>query len=271
MCPLPDPPKRTGVNISGSTGAVAGDIVGGDKITLNLGFDSEMKAKLNNLMALLSGRAADRQRLAVRWIIEIASSIFVDEMRMLYVGASTAASLANVTRYPEFVALARQHIEELNDQFTRYNGDLEINFLAAIRAIEQRQLWTFNRLKSGPCSPSDAKRLFGEMRITSGLMHRLCTAALIEGYDTTTQMVGEIGPAVWEEVRPSLTGRPRRTTRLLDELFRSRLMIQSILLRRLQEKAACPISTIADDIHQSFALAYFVVDRWLMELDSFDD
>jgi hypothetical protein len=71
-------------------------------------------------------------------------------------------------------------------------------------------------------------------------------------------MIAEIGEQVW-----GTAGRPHGSGSV-DALFRVRLTIQSIFLGRVQEGARFPILTIADDMRQTFALAYFIVDRWLM-------
>jgi hypothetical protein len=53
--------------------------------------------------------------LAIRWIIELIAAVFVDEMRMLYVGASAIARRANAERYSEFVGITEQHLNDFQD------------------------------------------------------------------------------------------------------------------------------------------------------------
>jgi hypothetical protein len=258
-----DPPhsgadgRMGGVIISGIAGPVAGDVVGRDKITFNLGLSPEAETKLENLMACLSGRADARRNLAVRWIVEIMSAVFVDEMRMLYVVASTVARHANMDRYSEFVALSELHIDDLKNLLGRYNSDLEIAVISELRAIEQRQLWTLNRLKSGHIILSQENKMFREMRSTSQRMHQLFSTVQIPGYDATAEMIEQMGEHIWGD-RPRATGS-------IDMLFRLRLAVQSAYLARVQEGVNAPILSIADDIHQSFALAYFLVDRWVLD------
>jgi hypothetical protein len=259
MCPFPGPADQSGgVNISAPVGAVHGDIIGRDKITFNLGIDPEGKAKLEAAMAFLSEQPRERRRLAARWIIEIMTAVFVDEMRMLYVGASTIARDANVERYSQFVSVTEQHVDDFNNQLTRYISDLEISFISSTRHIEQRHLWVLSRLKSGPCSSIDGRRLFREMRNTGEQIHNLCAVQVTE-YEAISKIIAEISEQVWDHA-----GRPSGSASL-DALFRARLAIQSILLTRTHNGAEFPIFTIADDVHQSFALSYFAVDLWLMQ------
>jgi hypothetical protein len=210
-------------------------------------------------MALLSGRTDDRRRLAVRWITEIMAAVFVDEMRLLYVGISALARRANVERYSEFVAICEQHLDDFNKQVGRYIGDLETTFISEVQHIEQRQLWAFSRFKSGPCPPAYGDRYFQEMRRTAEEMHTLCTSVHINGYQSTIKMIAEIGEHTW-----SLAGEPRGLASV-DSLWMVRLNMQSIFLNRIQDGEKSPILTIADDVHQNFALAYCIVDRWLMQ------
>jgi hypothetical protein len=177
---------------------------------------------------------------------------------MLYVGASAIARRANAERYSEFVGITEQHLNDFNNQRLLYIGYLEDGFISKIRAIEQCHISVFNQLKSGPCSSVKGGRSFKTMRRTAEQVHNLCSTAQISGYDTTSKMIAEIGKEVWDSF-----GRPRGSGSL-DELFRVRLTIQSIFLSRVQEGAPSPILSIADDMDQSFALAYFIVDRWLM-------
>jgi hypothetical protein len=260
MCPSPKAPEQVGgINVAGGVGHVAGDIVGRDKITVNFGISFDAQVKLAAVMASLSERTLDRQRLAARWIVEIIAAVLVDEMRMLYVGASSIARRFNADRYSEFIGIAEQHIGDFNNQFKRYAGDLAIEFISKVRAIEQRYIWAYSRLKTGLCTPDMSRRLFQEMKITAEQMHILCSSSDNNGYKSVDEMIAEIAQNVWDN-----SGRPCGLE-LLDALWRTRLNIQSIFLKRIQEGVELPILTIADDMHQSFALAYFVIDRWLMQ------
>src|SRR5215831_5023779 len=53
------------------------------RIATKLNAYAEIKAMVDASMTVLSERA-DRQRLAVPWIIYMMAAVFVDEMRMLY-------------------------------------------------------------------------------------------------------------------------------------------------------------------------------------------
>jgi hypothetical protein len=235
-------------------------VVQGDEneITVTYNADyTQLQAKIDSLMAVLSDRAG-RHTLAIRWISEIVAAVFVDEMRMLYVGTSSIGRRANIARYYEFVDMASQHLDDFNNQFSCYIDDLDVEFISAVRAIERRQTAAFRQLKAGPCSLDDGKELFRKMAITAEDFRKLCSGAGIAGYDATVPIIEQIGARAWETA-----GRPIGYG-FLDQLFRVRLNMQTILLGQFQIGTASRIFTIADDHDQSFALAYFLTDDWLL-------
>lgn len=251
--PAADGYYQTG-NIGDGAFVIQGD---GVTVTYNADQGHVLQNKIDSLMAALSDRAG-RRTLAVRWITEIIAAVFVDEMRMLYVGASSIARRSNVARYHKFVDMGRQHLEDFNNQFTRYIEDLDVQFIYAVRAIERRQTAAFRQLKSGPCSVHDGRKLFRETAITAEQLRKVCNAAGIAGYDATVPIVEEIADRVWNSA-----GRPMGFG-FLDQLFSVRLTVQDLLLDRTQFDPASRLLTIADDHDQSFALAYFLIDDWLL-------
>jgi hypothetical protein len=52
-------------------------------------------------------------------LVELATMLFVDVMRLFCVAGSDAARKVNIDRYSEFISVADQHLQELSAQITR--------------------------------------------------------------------------------------------------------------------------------------------------------
>jgi hypothetical protein len=194
-----------------------------------------------------------RRSVAVRWIIELAAAVFVDEMRMLYVAASDLARAANAHRYVEFVGIAQAHFEDFKRQSERFYNDLEPEFINSITTIERRQSGMFDRLKFMPV-PEDALRYLPIMRATAELIHALCGPLLSDtAYAQNVELITRLGNDL-------LTSHAGSWTPSLDMIWRIRLATQTEVLNRARS-----IRTIADDVDQSFSVTYFIIDRWLLE------
>jgi hypothetical protein len=225
--------------------------------TFNYGLDAKTAAKLDSLIETLQ-QSDQRRALARRLLVAVVAAVFVDQMRMLYVGASDLAKRSNAPRYPEFVQMAEQHLHDFHSLFQRHAADLDAEFISAARKVEQRCLWMFARLKSGPCRPIDGTRYFREAAIAAEQLSDLCGSAHIAGWTSIIKMTAEIGKSTEHELNKSgPTGR-------FDYLFRARLHIQSVMLQRLQDGENLPVLRIADDMHQDFSLPYFLIDHFLL-------
>jgi hypothetical protein len=175
-------------------------------------------------------------------------------MRMLYVAASDLARGANVDRYAEFVRIAQVHIEDFNRQSERFNSDLETEFITKISTIERRQAGMFDRLKIMPI-PEEALRYLPIMPSTAELIHALCGLLLDDtAYNENVELITQLGNDL-------MTSQYYRScTPSLDTTWCIRLDTQTEVLNRARS-----IRSIADDIDQSFAVAYFIIDRWLLD------
>jgi hypothetical protein len=205
-----------------------------------------------------SGRTEDRRRLAVRWIMELATTVFVDEMRLLTVALSRLGRRHNESRYSEFARRAENHIADFGTQLGRYVPDLEGDFLSATRTLEKSQRAIFRELEKGPCAPDRGRRLLQPMSRAATEIHTLCQAHGLSGYPETCVLVARTAGALWQQC-----GKPCGLE-AMDAIFMLRLNIQTALLDTLQRGEPSPILTIIDDVQQSFSATYFLLDRWLL-------
>ena len=82
-------------------------------------------------------------------LVELATMLFVDIMRLFCVSGSDAARNVNATRYGEFVGIADQHLKELKVQITRLVAKDEAISIAA-SDVERKLVWAVERLRRQP-------------------------------------------------------------------------------------------------------------------------
>lgn len=181
-------------------------------------------------------------------------------MRLLYVafGSGQAANQGNQERYPEFIGLCEQHLTDLNTQVQRFHELLDINFLCDdLREAELGLRHLFAQLRHGPNIKGSVLRI---LPIAAQIARRILTACEkhdVEGLASARDLVDRIG-------RTLVAGAKETPIAGSWEAFRLRLAIQTELLEQSKRYGEMRIFTIADDYAMRYALAYFLIDVWLL-------
>lgn len=182
-------------------------------------------------------------------------------MRLLYVasGLGQAANQGNEERYPEFVRMCEQHLADLDTQVQRFHAQLDIGFLRDdLREAEQGLRHLLAQLRHG----LDMKlRVLRFVPIAAQIARRLlvaCERHDVEGLATARSLVDRIGRTLATDDKGALVAGNW-------EAFRLRLDMQSEFLLHSQRHSEMRIFTIADDYAMRYALAYFLIDAWLLD------
>jgi hypothetical protein len=190
------------------------------------------------------------------------AALFVDIMRLAYVNCGTSSRAANLPRYPEFVDVAEQHQGELQSHIQRFATDLDAHLHRCIVRAERGLSWGFTRLRRGPEMHVTWSDIRARMLDASDSIHDFCSVAAGHYY---ARYLSDTDKAVEEMLQ--LYKRPPASLSV-DELFRLRLMIQSIVLERMDRSGPLAIHTVRDDVDQEVAVSYFVIDRRLLQYTS---
>jgi len=192
-------------------------------------------------------------------VAEAVAMLFVDIMRLLYVGFSESAYSKNIARYPEFVDTADQHLGDLRSQLTRFASSFDSGLRERSLHVERRLSWAMTRLKRGPDMAKTWSEYSGSMHEISQQVHEFCVAAAQEYYLEKSATVEAVVDRILSQYGKLSTQVP------LDKLFQLRLAIQSTLLEGNQRTGGPPIRTIRDDMDQQLGISYFIVDRRLLQ------
>ncbi|WP_156955535.1 hypothetical protein [Polaromonas glacialis] len=191
----------------------------------------------------------------------ICTAIFVDNMRLLYVvsGLGQAANQGNEERYLEFVRMCEQHLADLDTQVQRFHALLDINFLRNdLREVELGLRHLLAQLRHG----LDMKvRVLRFIPIAAQIARRIlaaCERHDVEGLASARILVDRIGRTLATDDKGALVAGNW-------EAFRLRLDMQTEFLKQCQQHSEMRIFTIADDYAMGYALAYFLIDAWLLD------
>ena len=222
----------------------------GSRDTLAMAVDRLDEADKKTLVAL-----ADRAKFS--WIAELLAAAFVDEMRMFYVGAGERARRTNAHRYGEFRKMAEGHFADFDRQMARFSKELPENAIAQLRTLEPRLRAVLEQLAPAPCAPDRVEQLRGQLTEIARLLKTFCVDLAVGNFEEIRARVDQIAGAKWRS-KPAV-GQDT------DAIFRLRLEIQTEYLSQAQIGNPEPIRTIATDYNQTFALAYYLIDLWLLE------
>jgi hypothetical protein len=248
-----------GVLVSGHIHEIIGDLVGGDKITNNFG-NPAFEAKLLDFFGSRDASNSERLALATNLIALRLSTVFVDQMRLLYITTGRRVKQANAHLRAHFVERAESDTKQFNTYMERYSGaQLDKTFLKDVYAVEQRCARTLTQFTSVHPLPRDQRRLFREMANAAGPMRQILQAADANAIASTVAVVNDIG-AIWLQSYFHPVGFAKA-----DEIAMLRFEIQAEALRRLQSDTPTQILTIDDDVEGRFSPLYFIIDEWLLD------
>ncbi|PNG49153.1 MULTISPECIES: hypothetical protein [unclassified Variovorax] len=181
-------------------------------------------------------------------------------MRLLYVacGLEQQGNRSNLERYPEFVSLCERHIADLDTQADRFHAMLDLAFMIDLRRSEQGLKHLFGQLRDGPNLRFGAQRFVPMAVEIARSLRALCHAHDVEDFEAASTLVDQIGrSAIRTGERPPAAG--------TWNAFIIRLQMQTEFLEQSQRYDDLRIFTIADDYAMRYALAYFLIDAWLLE------
>jgi len=176
--------------------------------------------------------------------------VFVDIFRMLYVLGSEEARAANLARFNYFLEVCDEHSRELGGQLARVANGIEDNDRRHFTQIERTCLYVYGQIKRRNDVNFELNRCFREM-----------SNATSEAYDLLLKLIpmefhnaeAEVYPIALTYTRHSQIGGVHN--------LRVRFSVQTRLLEDVKTE---PVTTIAHDASQSYALQYFLVDYYLL-------
>jgi hypothetical protein len=248
-----------GVLVSGEIGRIVGDLVGGDKITNNFG-NPAFEAKLLSLFESWAASNAERSALAANLIALKLSTVFVDQMRLLYITTGHRMRKVNAHLLAHFIERAKSDAEQFNIYMQRYSlAHLDAAFLKDVYAVEQNCAKTFKNFGSAHPLPRDQRDFFSDMASATLPMRRILHAADTNVIASTIAVVNDIGTVLQQRY-----SYPAGFAKA-DEIAMLRFEIQTEALIRLQSDASVQIQTIDDDAEGRFSPLYFIIDHWLLD------
>jgi len=188
-------------------------------------------------------------------LVELATMMFVDIMRLFCVAGSDAARQVNATRYDEFLNVADQHLKELGGQITRLVATQDAAVSIEASDVEKRLAWAVERLRRKPALDRSWSEMARHLAKIAGVTKAFCERAAPEYYARCQAPASSI----LEESK--VTG-PQIS--LADEFVRARFGAQSRLLLHLQVSVGLDIHTIKDDVDRVLAVPYFTIDNTLL-------
>jgi hypothetical protein len=191
-------------------------------------------------------------------LVDLATMVFVDLMRLACVSASEAARIANDSRYPEFVDVADLHLAEFSMHVTRINAQIGSDTVQKCLLVERHAAYVLVRLRRTPNLDRPWREIASVLEGLAEEIHRFAEHLRLDYYAKQVEEVSAIaGPAIRKTANiPSL--------KVPNEFVRVRFLIQSIVLRHMNESKRLTISTIRDDIDRRLAVPYFAIDVILL-------
>jgi hypothetical protein len=247
-----------GVLVSGRIGKILGDLVGGNKIINNFG-NPDFEAKLLSLFQSRDASNDERLALATNLIALKLSTVFVDQMRLLYITTGHRVRKANAHLLAHFIERAKNDTEQFNVYMERYSGQLDGGLLMRVNAVEQRCSRALNRFASVHPLPRDRRSAFKEMAGAATPMREVLQVADARTIASTIAVVNDLAAALHQE-----HSTPMGFAKA-DEIAILRFEIQAEALKRLQADSLEQILTIDDDVEGNFSPLYFIIDQWLLD------
>lgn len=190
-------------------------------------------------------------------LVELATMLFVDVMRLFCVSGSDAARSANLTRYGEFIGIADQHLKELSAQITRIVAAQDVVISIEASNVEKRIVWAVERLRGKPILDRSWSEMAMHLEKIAAETRSFCERAAPEYY-ARCQTEASTTLEEWKTSSPRIS--------FADAFVHARFGIQSRLLVRLKAGAGLDIGTIKDDIDRVLAVPYFTIDNALLSV-----
>lgn len=225
-----------------------------DNITVNAGGKVVVIGSVsgNVLIHLRDGETELMHKARIE-LVNYATALFVDIMRLYCVAGSMAARSANSARYQEFVDVADQHVDDFKTHLTRIYPTAEIGAVTDAERIEKVFKWSVTRLRREPELDRSWSAFAALLFELAEQVDALASKVANEYYDKcraeSLATVSEI-PDQFNLHRP-------------DDFVRARFSTQSRLLFRLQ-RFGVKLDTIRDDREHALAIPYFTIDLNLL-------
>ena len=201
----------------------------------------------------------EKAAFARRTISHTMTMVFVDLMRLLYVATSDIARSANVSRYGEFIDIAKQHFADLRNHIARSSNELDAQLNELSLNLDKRISFMLGRLGRGPDLNGNSDDCFKKMKQIGKQVDGFCTTTIGEGHERVVQRIDIYFSRAIEELSIIVETAP------LDDIFRLRLYVQSRLLNDGYSLDGSKIFTIADDMDQDFGIYYFALDKKILD------
>jgi hypothetical protein len=196
---------------------------------------------------------------AYRALHGLLAASFIDVMRLVYVYSSAEAHEVNISRYADFVEMARMHVDDLRGTMQGFSAVIDPSSYALCRTVERRLAWLVRVLsapKPGPASCLEELRL---MAATGKLLAKFIAAdddqRLSAARDAAEAALRECGFAADGRAGPQ-------------EVLRYRMLAQTQMITDNPSLAVEPRG-IYYDADNELAVYYFALDqRLLAEMDN---
>jgi hypothetical protein len=190
-------------------------------------------------------------------LVELATMLFVDIMRLFCVSGSDAARSVNAPRYDEFVSIADQHLKELGAQITRLVATRDVAISVVASDMERKLIWAVERLRREPVLDRSWSEMATHLAKIAFVTRSFCDQAAAEYY-ARCQTEACATLEEWKSSRPQIL--------LPDAFVHARFRAQSRLLVRLKSCVGLDIGTVKDDIDRVLAVPYFTIDAALLNI-----
>jgi hypothetical protein len=189
-------------------------------------------------------------------LVDVATMLHVDVMRLFCVASSDAARRANASRYAEFVDIADLHIAELRLYTSRLGPSAPSRLIGLCAEVERRLGWLLTRLRREPYLDRGWGEYLSVLRESSQSVAALASQA--GGNDYEAKSLHTL------EVAAQTLALPEIMLSAPDEFVRRRFAAQSRIVASLQASEGLAIATVRDDIDRRLAVPYFALDLALI-------
>lgn len=244
-----------GVLVSGQIQAILGDLIGGNKI---INGNPEFEDAVLSFIRSENTRNAERLALTKNIVALQLATVFVDQMRLLYITTGPRLKAANAHLLSHFIERAERDTKLYDKSAERYAEQFDRAFLAKANVVEQHSAWVLGKFATGNPLSRNEVILFQKMADAASAMIDVLVSADADMAKNYKTVVDEIGNA-----NLSRFGSPHGFA-MADEIGILRFRIQTEALERLQNDQPSQIYSIDDDADGRFGPLYAVIDHWLL-------
>lgn len=224
--------------------------------------NSDHLAKEIAFTAILDLFAKDRanSHLAglVESLVDLATMVFVDVMRLACVAGSDIARVANQSRYQEFVDIADRHLREWDTRVMLVKEQLALDAVSQCLSVNERLGWALSRLRLRAKLDGSWPEFVNFLAQFAAQVDQLARSLSRDYYVNKSKEITGIVTPTFEKM-PLITARHAP-----NEFVRCRFLAQSIVLNHMNEGNEPKILTIRDDFDRRLAVPYFTIDAMLL-------